>query len=448
MDLVVLGAGPKAAAIAAKAHVLNELGYGPLRVAIVERREVAAYWTGRHGFTTGQELLGTRPEKDVGFPYQSTDRLGTGGRQIDAAMLCYSWQSYLVHTGDYRRWVDSGAPQPTHNELARYLAWVLDQVSHGVRLHRAAVTEIALEPGGWRLLCRNANGKVENIVAERGLVLTGPGEPKSLPYAAEVAHRIISPAMTADEMQAINLLSSGRVCIIGSGESAASVALSLIRRYGEDLELTFVAPSLPYSRAESFLENAAYSDPDLVAWSRLSEGERHEFVRRTDRGVISPAALAQLARHRKLAFVVGRVRQIRLSPNGLARVEVDQPDEVVRQEFDAVAICIGSCPLVALLRMLNDSRAAVEARLDCSLADESSVVRRLDSSLALRGLTPRLHLPALAGLAHGPGFSNLSCLGKLSDAVLSAYLPNTQPVNSQPFAAPSLLYSTTSEGQP
>ena len=33
-----------------------------------------------------------------------------------------------------------------------------------------------------------------------------------------------------------------------------------------------------------------------------------------------------------------------------------------------------------------------------------------------------LHLPVLAGVAQGPGFPNLSCLGLLADRVLGAYV--------------------------
>lgn len=423
-DLVVIGAGPKAVAIAAKTHVLNELGYGPLRVTLIERREVAASWTGRHGFTTGYELLGTRPEKDVGFPYQSGGRLGNGDQQIDAAMLRFSWQSHLVQTGEYRRWVDIGAPPPAHRELARYLSWVLERATNGVQLRLAAVMRFELADGKWRLECETAAGPREILLAEQGLVLTGPGVPTTLPYAREVAHRIISPSVTA-ELESIYMGPAARICIVGCGESAVSMALWLIRRHGEDLEITFVAPTLPYSRAESFLENSVYSDPQLVAWRHLAEDQRCEFVRRTDRGVMSPAALAQLGRHRKLSFVVGRVREIQLSRNGLAKVVVDQSDEVVRQEFDAVAICTGSSPVGELVRLLGDSRAQLETRLGCSLADEQAVMRQLDSALALRGLVPRLHLPALSGLAHGPGFANLSCLGSLSDSILSAYVASS-----------------------
>jgi mycobactin lysine-N-oxygenase len=354
-------------------------------------------------------------------------------------MLQFSWHSHLVQVGEYRRWVDAGAPPPTHKELAHYLSWVLARATHGVELRLATVARVELDPAGWRLTCESAGDARAVATAERGLVLTGPGAPNMLPHAAELAGRILAPAMPRSELEAVYLTPASRVCIIGNGESAISMALWLIRRHGEDLDLTFVAPSLPYSRAESFLENSVYSDPQLVAWRHLAEAERHQFVRRTDRGVMSPAALAQLARHRKLSFVVGRVTAIELSRSGRAKVVVDQPDEIVRQEFDAVAICTGSSPLAGLIRLLGDSRAPVEARLGCSLGDEPAVIRQLDVGLALRGLSPRLHIPALGGLVHGPGLANLSCLGSLSDCILSCYAPAPQLFNGKATNSPSLV---------
>jgi mycobactin lysine-N-oxygenase len=44
--------------------------------------------------------------------------------------------------------------------------------------------------------------------------------------------------------------------------------------------------------------------------------------------------------------------------------------------------------------------------------------------LSVAGLIPPLHLPVLAGLAQGPGFPNLSCLGLLSDRILRRYVPS------------------------
>jgi mycobactin lysine-N-oxygenase len=58
--------------------------------------------------------------------------------------------------------------------------------------------------------------------------------------------------------------------------------------------------------------------------------------------------------------------------------------------------------------------------LDALAGDE--LERRIGIDLGVEGLLPRLHLPMLAGLAQGPGFPNLSCLGLLSDRVLRSYV--------------------------
>jgi mycobactin lysine-N-oxygenase len=66
------------------------------------------------------------------------------------------------------------------------------------------------------------------------------------------------------------------------------------------------------------------------------------------------------------------------------------------------------------------------ARLVDALADDE-LERRIDVDLGVEGLRPRLHLPMLAGLAQGPGFPNLSCLGLLSDRVLRSYVDGLTP---------------------
>jgi len=52
----------------------------------------------------------------------------------------------------------------------------------------------------------------------------------------------------------------------------------------------------------------------------------------------------------------------------------------------------------------------------------TALERAVGHDLAVAGLYPRLHLPVLAGVAQGPGFPNLSCLGLLADRVLGAYV--------------------------
>ena len=62
------------------------------------------------------------------------------------------------------------------------------------------------------------------------------------------------------------------------------------------------------------------------------------------------------------------------------------------------------------------------ARLSAALGGDL-LEKQIDVDLSVAGLTPALHLPMLAGLAQGPGFPNLSCLGLLSDRVLRRYVP-------------------------
>src|SRR5260370_35162141 len=72
--VLVLGAGPKAVAIAAKRHMLAKLGYRVPHVRVIDRKGVATHWSGEAGFTDGHQFLGPRPGKHMGFPYLSPCR--------------------------------------------------------------------------------------------------------------------------------------------------------------------------------------------------------------------------------------------------------------------------------------------------------------------------------------------------------------------------------------
>src|SRR5262249_53285371 len=128
-DLLIVGAGAKAAAIASKVHVINTLGLGQLSVTIVEKTEPAASWLGRNGMTSGEEPLAIPPIKDVGFPYQSRKQFGEVGDEIDAALLPFSWQRFAIERGEYGSWVNSGAPSVRHRDYGEYLGWVLSRAT-------------------------------------------------------------------------------------------------------------------------------------------------------------------------------------------------------------------------------------------------------------------------------------------------------------------------------
>jgi hypothetical protein len=66
------------------------------------------------------------------------------------------------------------------------------------------------------------------------------------------------------------------------------------------------------------------------------------------------------------------------------------------------------------------SWGSASAAVSAAMADYSW--QRIQADLSVAGLSPPLHLPVVAGLAQGPGFPNLSCLGLLSDRILGRYV--------------------------
>src|SRR5262245_36231254 len=123
-SVTIIGGGPKALAIAAKACVLSDLGFSVPKLKIIEKNGIAANWKPQSGFTNGRLKLGTSPEKDVGFPYSSSCWGDDFNARVDQKMQQFSWQSYLVEKRKYASWIDRGRPQPEHRIWAEYLEWV------------------------------------------------------------------------------------------------------------------------------------------------------------------------------------------------------------------------------------------------------------------------------------------------------------------------------------
>jgi mycobactin lysine-N-oxygenase len=121
--LLVIGAGPKALALAAKNEVLAALGLPVPEIQIIERHVVGAHWVGRHGYTNGKGLLGTPPDKDIGFPYQSDRWSERLNRLVDERMLSYSWTRFLVASGQFSDWIDGGRRHRTNSGRVTSSGW-------------------------------------------------------------------------------------------------------------------------------------------------------------------------------------------------------------------------------------------------------------------------------------------------------------------------------------
>lgn len=405
--LVVVGAGPKAMAVAAKAAVLRRLGMPAPRVVVVESHAVGGNWLPGGGWTDGRHRLGTSPEKDVGFPYRSAWAPGRN-REIDAAMTAFSWTSFLVEHGTYAEWVDRGRPSPHHHVWARYLQWVAARSE--VEVVAGTVRRIAPASDGWLVTVDESGGGTAQLDAD-GLLVTGPG---SSGRALAEHPKVLSIAEFWDLAGRRALPASSRAAVIGGGETAGSALDELVRH--DVLTVAVISPQPTiYTRGESYFENALFSDP--TRWSGLEADERREVIRRTDRGVFSVRVQENLVGDSRVHHLRGRVARVADRDGAVAlTLRADaRPDRA--QVFDLVIDATGGQPLWFLDLFDPEAIDLLELALGGPITRE-----RLESAigydLSVTGAPAPLYLPNLAAFAQGPGFPNLSCLGELSDRVL------------------------------
>ena len=409
--LAVIGAGPKAIAVAAKAAELRDMGVDVPDVVVVERSGVGANWQAAGGWTDGQHRLGTSPEKDVGFPYRST-LVPRRNAELDERMTRHSWQAYLIASAQFAEWVDRGRPAPTHSGWSRYLRWVADNV--GMTVLADEVVGVDVRDDRWALRT------TRQTVQADGLMITGPGQAHRciLPHDP----RVLSIAQFWSRAAGRELIAADRVAVIGGGETAASMLNELFRHRVSTI--TVISPQVTlFTRGEGFFENTLFSDP--TDWASLTLAERRDAFARTDRGVFSARVQdALLADDRirhlrgRVAHAIARDERIRLT---LSANRSGEALETVHG-FDLVIDGSGADAMWFTPLFSQEARDLLELGLGAPLAGDV-LEESIGVDLAVSGVTPKLFLPGLAGLMQGPGFPNLSCLGLLSDRVLGARYP-------------------------
>jgi mycobactin lysine-N-oxygenase len=422
-DLLIVGAGAKAAGIATKVHALNSLGLASLSLKIVEGTEVAASWLGLNGATSGEEPLAVTPIKDVGFPYLSFREFGEAGEAVDDATMRFSWQRYMVSLQRYARWIDAGSPSVRHRDYGEYLQWVLSRATEGVSHVRGRVTEISLDESGDNWTVEVAGSSGSSLHSCGALVLTGPGVHRAFPHEQAVASRIFHCDSKRSEFERLPSEESCDIAVVGGGESALSCVMFL-RGLRPRCRYTIYTPMLPLSRGESFLENRVFSNPDVIEWESLDLEARRDFVKHSDRGVFDPPSLEAIGYDDRCSFVTGRVTDVAAaSGSERVRVEYEAASGLTGAEHDYVVNCTGF-DLLAQLRTLfpTEVRAELERQTGGLWERPPGQEVPIGRHLELKGVNPRLHVPGLAGLSQGPGFANLGALGLLSNRVLQPFL--------------------------
>jgi mycobactin lysine-N-oxygenase len=436
--LLVIGAGPKGLALAAKQAVLRQLGMAVPDVILLERHGVGAHWSGAHGYTDGRRVLGTAPEKDVGFPYDSR-AWGTAerNRAVDRGMLAYSWPAFLVATYRYAAWIDRDRARPTHREWAAYLQWIAGEAGARVTVGEVQGLDWVAEGPHWHIRYRAPGRPHEQSLRADGVVLTGPGTPLLLPGQPAYDPRVFDGATIWAALDRLAAQRQGsaplRLGVVGTGETAAAAVVALLDTLGEAARIdVFVPRGVFYSRDEGYEENRLFSDPDPHEvgdgaehehprrWLSLTEEDRREFVRRADRGVFSVQAVREITRAGNVRSVLGTVTNVDAREEAV-RVDATYGGRAQTHTYDYVVVARGFDPLGFLAWLDEEGRARLSAAAGGLTLE--ALEHSVGYDLAIAELQPRLHVPMLAGVAQGPGFPNLSCLGLLAERVLAAYAP-------------------------
>src|SRR5262249_53813680 len=233
-------------------------------VVLVDSGEVAGNWSGRQGYTSGLLPLGTPPEKDVGYPYAAS--WGDASADVVAAMAGYSWQRHLIRHGAYSDWVDRGRMRPTHRQWSAYLREVAE--ASEAKVVSGVVTGLEVADGDrWQVTL------VGGEVTADGLVITGAGPAITVPGQPHDHPRILDGRTYWLAAHRPRHERAQNVCVIGSGETAASVVIDLVKRCHKHSAIdVLTARGVLYSRGESYDENRVYSDP--ADWARLAEAAR------------------------------------------------------------------------------------------------------------------------------------------------------------------------------
>ncbi|WP_372370074.1 SidA/IucD/PvdA family monooxygenase [Candidatus Uabimicrobium sp. HlEnr_7] len=416
--LALIGGGPKSLAVAAKNKVLREMGFEVPNIVLFEKEHIGFNWSQNSGLTSGELLLGTSPMKDIGFPYYSF-HWGEHNAKVNVKMLEYSWQNFLVETYRYSDWIDRGQPSPLHNEWFDYLNFVFQKISDSIEFVNSAVDRISFDNDKWQIHIAGDN----RVFACDGIVSTGPGDihlPKNLP---QHPHIFTATNFWRNYMD-IKRCVSRRVALIGTGENAATIAIEL-GKLGRDTTIEIICPnSMSYSRGESYLENHVYTDPIQMNWYKLTEKDKKDFIHRTDRGVFSLAAKEELNVMRNIELIPGFFQSVTVDCLDQLVVEFTYNEACEKRLYDMVVLAMGFNPWQTFSHFLDESATRhIKKESQLNELTAKSIESKINEFLAIDKVQPYIHFPMLAAINQGPGFPNLSSLGRLSDHILTRYIP-------------------------
>jgi mycobactin lysine-N-oxygenase len=408
--------------MAARNATLRKLlpGHSMPELLIFEKTHVGSAWSGGGGFSSGFLTLCTPGERDVGFPYDEVHaRRGASAPVGPTLFADFSWTAWLVATGRIGEWVDRGREHPRHSLWAAYLDWVFDRAGQNIIFQEVSrVEELA---GGWRI----HHGFASASVDVDGVLLTGTGRSRTIKSAPGVPpDRILTAETFWDERERIRACESPRIAVAGDGGSAGTIVAWLAEAFAEtNAMILSVSPTgTLFPRGDGYAERRWFSDPS--DWRGLRVEDRAKLISRTEAGVISLRVKGAIDRSNLVSFEKGKAVLVQWDEGEKELVlSVDYEGDGVPIPADFFVNAIGFDSW-SLLDMVD---AAAVRSLDGATGEDlrKQVEEAMERDLSLPkrlGMPPGLHIPALAGLARGPGMANLGCMGLMARSVHDGYI--------------------------
>src|SRR5262249_6289827 len=145
---------------------------------------------------------------------------------------------------------------PTHRQWSVYLREVAETAE--AEIVRDTVTGLEIANGDrWQVTCAAGAAFAADgvVITGAGPAITVPGQPLDHPRVLDGrTYWLASHELKHERAQ--------NVCVVGSGETAASVVIDLVKRCHKRSTIdVLTARGVLYSRGESFDENRFYSDP-------------------------------------------------------------------------------------------------------------------------------------------------------------------------------------------
>lgn len=442
IHIAIIGGGPKAVAIAAKAASLSVLYSPAVKVTIFERTEIGAHWTGTHGYTTGDVELCTLAERDLGFPYHST----FGPRCSADLYHRYSWAAFAIEQGFYANWIDEGRRPPSHKAFSAYLKWAA--VRSKARTVIMNVTQLTPHRTKWTVHGRQNGQKVTHPRRFDGVVITSPGDaihalpitgdaPRKrhprifngvdfwsrLGHVQELLEEMRQQSVRYQRRRKVMPEANRRVVIVGGGGTGAATLAWLAQHAPDFVKLALVAnQAILHGRHDNPFENRVFSDPEL--WGKISKANQKKFYERLTRGIV-------------WNNVIEQIKRADVSPyDGYAK-SLSSKDKTVSviyerdgQQYEiegAIVIDATGFDRWWFQRLLPEAKEGLRKTHGLDLTDpktqgdmESKVSESLDFHPD-QWPYPPFQVPNLASAA-GPSYGSLMTLGMLSDHVIGHYL--------------------------